>query len=157
MKPGKGVWEAVAVSRAAGYNSLRNANAGTTQIGCRQHHADTGVRCPVGARVSRLIERDQIRYVAEHADWRLALSTVVTAIDVQKNFGAYHDLALAEPVRVTKYGRETVHIVSAKTFHAMKQAQREAIASTDLSDAELALIEAAEIPEEYRYHLDPQG
>ncbi len=83
------------------------------------------------------------------------MSTVVTATDVQKNFGTYHDLALAEPVKVTKYGRETVYIVSAKTFHELKQSQREAVASADLSDAELALIEAADIPEEHRYSLDP--
>ena len=82
------------------------------------------------------------------------MSATATSSDVQKNFGAYHDRALSEPVRVTKYGRETVYIVSAKTFHEMKQSQREAIASADLSDAELALIEAAEIPAEHRYSLD---
>ena len=82
------------------------------------------------------------------------MSTTVTSSDVQKNFGAYHDRALSEPVRVTKYGRETVYIVSAKTFHELKQSQREAIASADLTDAELALIEAAEIPAEHRYSLD---
>ena len=82
------------------------------------------------------------------------MSDTVTASEVQKNFGAYHDRALSEPVRVTKYGRETVYIVSAKTFHAMKQAQRDAIASADLSDAELALIDSAEIPPAQRYRLD---
>jgi hypothetical protein len=61
---------------------------------------------------------------------------------------------MSEPVRVTKYGRETVFIVSAKTFHEMKQAQREAIASADLTDNEMALIEAAEIPAEHRYTVD---
>ncbi|WEQ51015.1 type II toxin-antitoxin system Phd/YefM family antitoxin [Komagataeibacter oboediens] len=74
------------------------------------------------------------------------MSTTVTSSDVQKNFGAYHDRALTEPVKVTKYGRETVYIISAQTFHALKQAQREAIAATDLNDHEIALIEAAEIP-----------
>jgi prevent-host-death family protein len=82
------------------------------------------------------------------------MSTTVTSSDIQKNFGAYHDQALIEPVRVTKYGRETVYIVSAKTFHELKQSQRDAIASADLTDAELALIEAAEIPAEHRYSLD---
>jgi antitoxin StbD len=81
------------------------------------------------------------------------MSTTVTSSDVQKNFGAYHDRALTEPVRVTKYGRETVYIVSAQTFHALKQAQREAIAATDLNDHEITLIEAAEIPEEHRYSI----
>jgi antitoxin StbD len=82
------------------------------------------------------------------------MSDTVTASEVQKNFGAYHDRALAEPVRVTKYGRETVYIVSAKTFHEMKQAQRDAIASAELSDDEMALIDAAEIPPAQRYRLD---
>ncbi|WP_448204139.1 type II toxin-antitoxin system Phd/YefM family antitoxin [Azospirillum sp. sgz302134] len=76
------------------------------------------------------------------------------ASDVQKNFGAFHDRALVEPVRVTRYGRETVFIVSAETYHAMKQAQRQAIASADLTDEEIGLIEAAEVPEEHRYSID---
>ncbi len=82
------------------------------------------------------------------------MSITVPSSDVQKNFGRYHDRALSEPVRVTKYGRETVYIVSAETFHALKQAERQAVASADLSEAELALIDAAEIPAEHRYSLE---
>jgi antitoxin StbD len=82
-----------------------------------------------------------------------SVSNTASSSEVQKNFGAYHDQALSEPVRVTKYGRETVYIVSAKTYHELKQAQREAIASADLTDTELALIEAAEIPAKHRYTL----
>lgn len=78
------------------------------------------------------------------------MSKTVSASEVQKNFGAYHDRALREPVKVTKYGRETVYIVSAETYHELKRARREAIASADLDDDELALIEAAEIPAEHR-------
>lgn len=82
------------------------------------------------------------------------MATTVSASNVQKNFGTYHDRAMSEPVRVTKYGRETVFIVSAQTFHQMKQAQREAITAADLTDEEMALIEAAEIPPEHRYTVD---
>jgi len=82
------------------------------------------------------------------------MSTTASSSDVQKNFGTYHDRALTAPVRVTKYGRETVYIVSAQTFHEMKQSQRDAIAAADLTDSEFALIEAAEIPPEHRYSLD---
>jgi PHD/YefM family antitoxin component YafN of YafNO toxin-antitoxin module len=60
---------------------------------------------------------------------------------------------MSEPVRVTKYGRETVYIVSAQTFHALKQRQRDAVLAADLSDQEVALIAAAEIPGEHRYSL----
>jgi hypothetical protein len=59
---------------------------------------------------------------------------------------------MEDAVSVTKYGRETVYIVSVET--AMKQAQRDAIAAADLSAAELSLIEASEIPAEHRYSLD---
>lgn len=82
------------------------------------------------------------------------MSITAPSSDVQKKFGSYHDHALTEPVRVTRYGRETVYIVSAKTFHELKQAQRQAIASADLNDVEMVLIEAAEIPAEHRYSLE---
>jgi prevent-host-death family protein len=81
------------------------------------------------------------------------MSITAPSSEVQKNFGAFHDRALSEPVRVTKYGRETVYIVSAETFHALKQGRRDAILAADLSDHEVALIAAAEIPLEHRYTL----
>ena len=71
---------------------------------------------------------------------------VIPASEVQKNFGAFHDRALTEPVRVTRYGRETVVIISAKEFHALKQAQRRSLSAGDLTDAELAAIARAEVP-----------
>lgn len=81
------------------------------------------------------------------------MSVTASASEVQKNFGAYHDQALTEPVRVTKYGRETVYIVSAKTFRALKQAMRRSLSAAELTDAEVALTESAEIPAEHRYSL----
>jgi antitoxin StbD len=85
---------------------------------------------------------------------RFSVSTTASTSEVQENFAVYHDQALSAPVRVTKHGRETVYIVSARTYHEMKQAQRKAIASADLTDAELLAIEAAEIPAAHRYRLD---
>ncbi|MBV9510948.1 MAG: type II toxin-antitoxin system prevent-host-death family antitoxin [Caulobacteraceae bacterium] len=84
------------------------------------------------------------------------MSITAAASDVQKNFGAFHDKALAEPVRVTKSGRETVYIVSAETFHRLKQGERQAIAAADLTDREIADIEAAAIPPAHRYSLEGQ-
>jgi antitoxin StbD len=81
------------------------------------------------------------------------MSITAPASEVQKNFGAFHDRAMREPVRVTKYGRETVYILSAETFHELKQSRRDAVAVADLSDQEAALIAAAEIPTEHRYSL----
>lgn len=77
----------------------------------------------------------------------------VPASEIQKNFGAFHDRALTEPVRVTRYGRETVVIVSAKEFHALKQAQRQSLSVADLTEEELAEIARAEIPAAARYSI----
>jgi antitoxin StbD len=79
------------------------------------------------------------------------MSITATSSEVQKNFGAYLDQALVEPVRVTKYDREAVFIVSAKTFHAMKQAQRRSLSVGSLTEQELADIARAEIPASKRY------
>ncbi len=77
------------------------------------------------------------------------------ASEVQKNFGSFHDRALGgEAVRVTKYGRETVYIVSAKIFHELKQSQRHALAASELSNAEMDIIDKAEVPSNKRYTLD---
>ena len=78
---------------------------------------------------------------------------VVPASEVQKNFGAFHDQALTEPVRVTRYGRETVVILSAKEFHALKQAQRRSLSAGDLTDEELDAIARAEVPATARYSM----
>lgn len=75
------------------------------------------------------------------------------AFELQKNFRCYQDLALTgETVRVTMYGRETVYIVSAKTFHELKRGQRQAVGTADIIKAEVALIEAAE----HRSSLDDE-
>jgi prevent-host-death family protein len=76
--------------------------------------------------------------------------TSAAATEVQKNFGAFHDRALAAPVRVTKYGRETVYIISAQMFHELKQGQRQSIAAVDLSEDDMSRIATAEIPLEHR-------
>jgi len=79
--------------------------------------------------------------------------STATASEVQKNFGLYHDQALAEPVRVTKYGRETVVILSASEFHALKQGARRSLAAGELTETQAAEIARAEIPAEVQYSL----
>lgn len=78
----------------------------------------------------------------------------VSAGEVQKNFGRYQDQALAEPVIVTKYGRPSVVILSAGEYERLKRLDRQVLAVTDLSDDDIAGIEAARIPDAHRYHSD---
>jgi antitoxin StbD len=54
------------------------------------------------------------------------MGSTVTASDIQKNFGLWHDRALKEPVQITKYGRETVYLISAETFHQLCASYRRA-------------------------------
>jgi antitoxin StbD len=84
----------------------------------------------------------------------------VAATDLQKNFGYWHDKAMSEPVQITKHGRETAYLVSADTFHELWASHRRAVSVRHLSEAELGLIQAAEIPEEHAYEagdLEPDG
>jgi antitoxin StbD len=85
------------------------------------------------------------------------MSKSVTASEVQKNFGAYHDKAQREPVQITKYGRETAYLVSAETFNEMWASYRKAVPVGDLSDDEMAAIMQATVPPEhdYDYEDDP--
>ncbi|MCM5557139.1 type II toxin-antitoxin system prevent-host-death family antitoxin [Pleomorphomonas sp. JP5] len=79
------------------------------------------------------------------------MSVTVSASEVERNFERYHDRALSEPIRVTKDGRETVYIISARVYREMKCAQRDSLASADLTDDELFLIDTAEIPAAHRH------
>jgi antitoxin StbD len=82
------------------------------------------------------------------------MSATVAASDVQKNFGLWHDKALQEPVQITKYGRETVYLISADTFHQMWQSYQRAMSTSELTDAEMALLNQAVVPAEHDYDYE---
>jgi Antitoxin Phd_YefM, type II toxin-antitoxin system len=82
------------------------------------------------------------------------MSTSVSAADVQKNFGLWHDRALKEPVKITKHGQETVYLISAETFHQLWASYRRAGSTLELSDAEMALMDETRIPAEHDYDYD---
>lgn len=78
----------------------------------------------------------------------------VAASEVQKDFGLWHDQALREPVQITQSGRESVYLISAETFHQLWSSYRRAGSTLELSDAEMALLNEAEIPAEHDYEYD---
>jgi prevent-host-death family protein len=79
------------------------------------------------------------------------MANEVTARDVQKMFGRYHDQALAAPVTVTKYGRPSVVILSAIEYERLRKLDRQALAVSELSDSDIESIRAARIPKRHRY------
>ena len=78
----------------------------------------------------------------------------VTASEMQKNFGRWHDEAIREPVQITKHGRETAYLVSAETFNRLWASYRRAVKVSELSTEEMDLILAAEVPAEHTYEID---
>jgi prevent-host-death family protein len=72
----------------------------------------------------------------------------VSAAEFQRNIGKYQDIALREPVEVTRNGREGTVLVSANDFKYMRHSYRRVIGPGDLTDEELDAILKAEIPAE---------
>ncbi len=64
------------------------------------------------------------------------MSIKVKAAEVQKNFGRYQDAALAEPVVVTRYGRDSVVLLSVSEYRRLKKHDRETRSVEQLSEAE---------------------
>ena len=74
---------------------------------------------------------------------------VVQAAKVQRNFGAYQDRALVEPVIVTKYGRESVVILSAAEYRRLQRLERRALAVTELAEEDIEAIAEAEVDQRF--------
>nr|WP_255608339.1 type II toxin-antitoxin system prevent-host-death family antitoxin [Methylosinus sp. Sm6] len=79
----------------------------------------------------------------------------VSAADFQRNIGRYQDLALREPVAVTRNGRESCVLLSVDEYRRLKRRDRRVRLVEELSDEEIALIAKAEVPAGYE-HLDEE-
>ena len=79
----------------------------------------------------------------------------VTTADFIKNYGALADQALSEPLTITKNGRDRLVVMSASEYVRLKQRDRRVVRVENITDEELALIKAAEVPAEYA-HLDAE-
>lgn len=80
---------------------------------------------------------------------------VTTSADFQRKIGHYQDIALVEPVMVTRNGRERVVLLSANEYKRLKRRDREVLGPEDFTEADLEAIAAAEVPAEYA-HLDAE-
>ena len=74
----------------------------------------------------------------------------VSATEFQQNVGRYQDVAMREPVTITKNGRDHTVLVSADFFETVLKG-RVARRVEDLDEATIKAIEAAEVPAEYAY------
>jgi hypothetical protein len=77
----------------------------------------------------------------------------VPASEVQKNFGAWHDKAHEGPVEITRYGRSTAYLVSAKLFDEMWACFRKAVSVNELSESDMMRIAKSSVQTDAPYTL----
>jgi len=79
----------------------------------------------------------------------------VTTADFIKHYGTLADRALSEPLTITKNGRDRLVVLSAEEYARLKRRDRRVVQAGELTDEEVALIAAAEVPAEHA-HLDAE-
>jgi prevent-host-death family protein len=77
----------------------------------------------------------------------------VSAAEFQRHFGRYQDEAEAQPVAITRNGRERLVVLSAEEYRRLHRRSREVLRAGDLTDAELDLIAQTEMDPRHQ-HLD---
>ncbi len=83
------------------------------------------------------------------------MASTVTAAEVSKNFGAYQDAAVREPVVITKNGRPRTVLMAYEDFVRLSKRDRRVQRTVDLTDEDIAAIEAAEMSPGYD-HLNAE-
>jgi prevent-host-death family protein len=73
------------------------------------------------------------------------MTSTVSAAEVSKNFGAYQDAAVREPVVITKNGRPRTVLMAYEDYVRLLKRDRRVQRTADLSDAEIAAVEASEM------------
>ncbi|MFI5011943.1 MAG: type II toxin-antitoxin system Phd/YefM family antitoxin [Hyphomicrobiales bacterium] len=71
----------------------------------------------------------------------------VTAAEFQRNIGRYQDMALVQPVAVTRNGRERTVMISVEEYHRLKRRDRHVLGLEDFTDADVTALEQARAPE----------
>jgi len=71
----------------------------------------------------------------------------VAAAEFQRNIGRYQDMALTQPVVVTRNGREGTVMISVEEYYRLKQRDRRVMALEDFTDEDIAALEETRAPE----------
>lgn len=83
------------------------------------------------------------------------MTSTVTAATVSKNFGAYQDAAVREPVIITKNGRPRTVLMAYEDYVRLAKRDRRVELTKTLGEDELAAIEASQM-EEGLEHLNAE-
>lgn len=73
------------------------------------------------------------------------MTATVTAAAVSKNFGAYQDAAVRQPVIITKNGRPRTVLLAYEDFVRLSKRDRRVELTAELSADEIAAVESAKM------------
>jgi len=73
------------------------------------------------------------------------MTSTVTAAAVSKNFGAYQDAAVREPVIITKNGRPRTVLIAYEDYLRLSRRDRRVEATAELSDDDISAVEKSEM------------
>ena len=79
----------------------------------------------------------------------------VSAAEFQRNIGRYQDVALTEPVAVTRNGRERTVLISAEEYESLKRRDRQVLRPEDFTEEDLAALEMTRAPDSTKV-FDPE-
>jgi prevent-host-death family protein len=79
----------------------------------------------------------------------------VSSAEFQRNLGLYQDKALSQPVTITKNGRDRLVLLSVDEYQRLKRRDRRVFRIEDVTEAQLAAVDAARVPDEHK-HLDDE-
>ena len=74
----------------------------------------------------------------------------VSAAEFQRNIGRYQDIALRQPVAVTRNGRESCVLISVEEFNRLKRRTREVLRIADFTEHDAEHIKNTQAPIEAR-------
>lgn len=81
----------------------------------------------------------------------------ISSAEFQRDIGRYQDMALTQPVAVTRNGRERTVLISTEEYRRLKRRDRQVMTLDDFTEADIAALEAARAPESskaYDHELD---
>ena len=70
----------------------------------------------------------------------------VNAADFQRNIGRYQDIALRQPVAVTRNGRESCMLISVEEYRRLKRRAREVLSIEDFAEGDFENVKNAQAP-----------
>ncbi|MBW4656872.1 MAG: type II toxin-antitoxin system Phd/YefM family antitoxin [Kaiparowitsia implicata GSE-PSE-MK54-09C] len=83
------------------------------------------------------------------------MTSIVTAAQVSKNFGAYQDAAVRDPVIITKNGRPRTVLMAYEDFVRLSKRDRRVQLTSELTASEIAEVERSEMAPGHE-HLDDE-